>query len=161
MEVLHELNYSVGRNNARELLTRNESLIGDIESIIPTEEGRVSEVEFSGQSGSNTRLISIGRRAGSAIISAYRSRNQDNVSDTGIIRIINSASKYFVYDSIRGKQVACRIPYEIFDTIEQSELFRSGVGVRTRGRLEVRKIRDEIVCEEMPDLIDPADAEGL
>ncbi len=154
LEILSEINRAVGKSSAREFVSKNESIISDIVPVIPTEDGRISEVEFSGQS-SSTRIVSIGRRTGAALASVLHSLSKDNINDSGIIKIVNSSSKYFVYDSVRGRKVACRIPYDVFDRLNQSSDFRQGTGVKVQGRLVLRKIRDEIVCEAEPELVDP------
>ncbi|WP_157182175.1 hypothetical protein [Methylobacterium sp. WSM2598] len=135
------------------------SLLDNIQHIIPSDENRIKQVEFSGRSTSITRALVVDEKAGTTIHRAFKRVERQVVTETGRIEIVNVPSKYFVYRSTRGKQVACHIPADMFGRLNADGRILNGALVKVRGHLRKRPKRDQMITEFEPVISDSSHTE--
>jgi hypothetical protein len=128
----------------------NYFLLDKVQNIIPSEENRIDRVVFARNSVSGVRALIVDENAGVNLHRAFKRLEKTAVTDAGKIEIVNGSSKYFVYRSIRGKQVSCFINPEIYNKLEKSGLIKSGATVSVKGRLSKRANRDIMHADEAP-----------
>lgn len=126
------------------------SLLDNIQHIIPSDENRIKQVEFAGRSTMTTRALVVNEIAGTTIHRAFKRVERQVVTETGRIEIVNAPSKYFVYRSTRGKQVACHMPADMFSRLNAEGRIINGSLVKVRGHLKKRPKRDQMVVEFEP-----------
>lgn len=132
------------------------SLLDNLQHIIPSDENQIDRVEFAGKSGTGVRALVVDERTGTTMHRAFKRVERQAVTETGRIEIVNSPSKYFVYRSMRGKQVSCHVPLDVFERLEREGLMRNGALVRVHGHLTKRPQRDEMRTDIEPEVRLPA-----
>ncbi|WP_201832842.1 hypothetical protein [Microvirga zambiensis] len=130
-------------------------LLDNLQGVLPTDENKITSVEFSVRSDGKTRSLSINKTSGERIQTAYRNLENAIVFDVGTLDVINRPSKTFVMMSKRGKQVTCAMEPEIFNWLLSDERFKPGARIIVRGRRSRRKYRDFLQVSGRPRILRP------
>ena len=123
-------------------------VLDSISEILPSESGRISELELDAGSLTSPTVLLIDVETGTRMRVAHREAERKTISERGTIIEINSRSDTFIIMSTRHRQVTCIVPdNDTLQALNADRRFRIGSTVSMKGTLVRRPRRDKLYVQ--------------
>ncbi len=128
-------------------------VLDQVSEIVPSEQNKLSELAIASNVGGNRSTVVIGSETGEKILRARKIAEARPVTDQGVVIQINAKQNTILLQSIRGREVTCRISDADFKTLRQSGNFDIGSIVRVTGPFSRRARRDLMEVQSLPSVL--------